>query len=44
LSEGETIALGALRIGQIQIVFEGDATAVEQVIAAFEKKALRAGG
>jgi hypothetical protein len=44
LREGEPIAIGALRIGQIHIVFDGDAAALERVIAAFEKKALRAGG
>ncbi len=44
LREGEPFAVGALRVGQIQIVFEGEAAALDRVIAAFEKKALRAGG
>jgi len=44
LSEGETIPIGALRIGQIRLTFEGDGAVLDQVIATFEKKALRAGG
>jgi hypothetical protein len=44
LSEGETIPIGALRIGQIRIIFDGDASTLDPLIAAFEKKALRAGG
>lgn len=38
------VVLGVVRIGQTEIVFEGDAEIVPRVIAAFEKKALRAGG
>ncbi len=44
LSEGDAIPIGALRIGQIRLIFEGDAVVLDPVIAAFEKKALRAGG
>jgi hypothetical protein len=44
LCEGEPIAIGALRIGQIQIIFEGDDATLARVVSAFEKKALRAGG
>lgn len=44
LSEGDAISIGALRIGQIRLAFEGDAVVLDQVIAAFERKALRAGG
>lgn len=44
LSEGDSIPIGALRIGQIRMTFEGDVAVLDQVIAAFEKKALRAGG
>lgn len=38
------VVVGVVRVGQIQIVFEGSADAVARVITAFEKKALRAGG
>lgn len=44
LSDAPDIVLGAVRVGQIQILFRGDAPAVRNVIAAFEKKAVRAGG
>lgn len=36
--------IGALRVGQIRVVFHADAQTMPRVIAAFEKKALRAGG
>lgn len=38
------VELGVVRIGQTEIVFEGDAEIVPRIITAFEKKALRAGG
>ncbi len=44
ISDAPEIELGAIRIGQIKIVFDGDAECVARIIAAFEKKALRAGG
>lgn len=44
LSEGDAIPIGALRIGQIRMTFEGEVAVLDQVIAAFERKALRAGG
>ena len=38
------VEVGAVRVGQIQIAFQGDAQIVARIVAAFEKKALRAGG
>lgn len=36
--------VGVLGVGQIRIVFHADAEKIHSVIAAFEKKAMRAGG
>ena len=36
--------IGALHVGQTRVRFEGDAVAVNALLAAFERKALRAGG
>ena len=44
LHDGDSIAIGAVHVGQIHVEFEGDDARVPQVIAAFERKALRAGG
>ena len=44
LHEGEFVAIGALHVGTIHVEFVGDENAVNWVIVAFERKALRAGG
>lgn len=44
ICDASDVVVGAIRIGQIEIVFDGDAESVSRLIAAFEKKALRAGG
>jgi len=44
LHEGEFIAIGSLRVGTIHVEFVGDESAVNRVIVAFERKAMRAGG
>lgn len=44
ICDAPDVAVGAIHIGQTEIVFEGDAESVSRLIAAFEKKALRAGG
>jgi hypothetical protein len=36
--------IGVLRVGQIRVVWYANAQRLPRVIAAFEKKALRAGG
>jgi len=42
--EGEPFRLRAIRLGVSEVEFSGEVEAVQQVQAAFEKKALRAGG
>lgn len=44
LSEAEEAPIGALRIGQIRVVFRAAPGSLDSLIAAFEKKAMRAGG
>ncbi|MBI4674701.1 MAG: hypothetical protein HY741_23905 [Chloroflexi bacterium] len=44
LHDAPDFEIGALRVGQIRVVFQADAESIHNVIAAFEKKALRAGG
>lgn len=44
LYDAPDFEIGALRVGQIRVVFHADAEKIFDVIAAFEKKALRAGG
>lgn len=41
---GEPIRLHALRLGVTEVAFSGEPAAVEQVIAQFQRKAIRAGG
>jgi hypothetical protein len=41
---GEPVRLHALRLGVTEVAFSGEPAAVEQVIAALQKKAIRAGG
>jgi hypothetical protein len=38
LSDAPDIVLGAMRIGQIEIVFDGDAEILQSLVAAFEKR------
>jgi hypothetical protein len=42
--KGEPFQLHALRVGVTELEFGGDEAVVEQVVAAFQKKAIRAGG
>jgi hypothetical protein len=44
LTDAPDIVMGVVRLGQIQITFEGDPAALARLLGAFEKKALRAGG
>jgi hypothetical protein len=44
LSIRDPVPIGALRIGLIQIVFDGGDEILPGVLTAFEKKAVRAGG
>ena len=44
LSTSESIGIGALRIIQLRVVFRAAPDVLNTIIAAFEKKALRAGG
>lgn len=44
ICDAPDVVFGAIRIGQIEIRVDGDAESVARLIAAFEKKALRAGG
>lgn len=41
---GEPFQLHALRLGVTEVAFSGEPAAVEQVVAAFQKKVIRAGG
>ncbi len=42
--DGEDVQIGRFRIGQIFVDFEADENVLPGVLAAFEKKAMRAGG
>lgn len=44
LSTSESIGIGVLRISQLRVVFRSAPEVSDTIIAAFEKKALRAGG
>ncbi len=44
IRDADDIAIGVLRIGRIFVAFEGEEPAVAAAMAAFDAKALRAGG
>ncbi len=44
IEKGEPVTVGSIHLGVTQVAIEGDPAIVDVIMAAFQKKAMRAGG